>query len=172
MSNATAYGFIAQKKIGDKGEAMLDKFFTDRGYRVEDVSMKEQKKGIDRYVINNAGQRVAVEYKTDTRTATTGNIFVETISNNKTGALGWAVKGHADHLLYYVPDWGKAMLVEMHWVRYKIPEWTFKYKVRKIMNRGYDSFGIPVPWDVFLEQGMVLDIPDIVADIEEGVDAS
>jgi hypothetical protein len=172
MPQTTAYGFIDQKTIGDKGEATLDKFFIDRGYKVEEVSKKEQKMGIDRYIINGLGIRTAVEYKTDTRTATTGNVFVETISNSKTGALGWAIKGQADFLLYYVPSWGKALLVDMGWVRNKVPEWIFQYKLRKILNKGYDSFGIPVPWNEFLVAGTVLNINDTVEETAEGVEAS
>ena len=81
------YGFQAQLKVGELGEETLDAFFAEKGYEIKNVTMKEQRRGIDRIFVKD-GKEVKVEYKTDALTARTGNVFIETVSSNKSGAPG------------------------------------------------------------------------------------
>src|SRR5690606_37376681 len=90
------YDFQKQKGVGDAGESILDTYFISLGYRVEEVNMAEQRKGIDRIVKKPDGEVIKLEYKTDALTAKTGNVFIETISSTKSGSLGWALKTQAD----------------------------------------------------------------------------
>lgn len=142
------YDFQEQKGVGDAGESILDTFFISLGCQVEEVDLKSQRRGIDRIVTKPDGETMRLEYKTDALTAKTGNVFVETISSTKSGALGWALKTQADYVIYFVPDWRKALVISPQILRDKIPEWVFEYRQKPVKNVGYFSFGIPIPWNV------------------------
>lgn len=142
------YDFQEQKGVGDTGERILDAFFMSLGYEVEEVNMAEQRKGIDRIIVTPDGKELKIEYKTDALTASTGNVFIETISSTKSGALGWALKTQANFVVYYVPDWSKALIIDPKILREMIPIWIFQYHQKPVKNAGYFSFGIPVPWNV------------------------
>jgi len=142
------YDFQEQKGVGDAGESILDTFFMSLGYEVEEVDLKSQRRGIDRIVTKPDGETMKVEYKTDALTAQTGNVFIETISSTKSGALGWALKTNADYVIYFVPDWEKALIINPKILREMIPQWIFQYHQKPVKNAGYFSFGIPVPWNV------------------------
>ncbi|OYD08529.1 hypothetical protein [Paludifilum halophilum] len=115
--------------------------------------MADQKRGIDRIFVNKeTGQELTVEYKTDSRTQRTGNCFIETVSNNSTGALGWALKGRADFVVYYALGYEEAIVVKSSIFREHIAEWLFKYEARPVKNRGYLTFGLLVPWYVVKEK--------------------
>jgi hypothetical protein len=162
------YGFQAQLKVGELGEETLDKYFAKKGYEIEKVSMKEQRRGIDR-ILKKDGKEIKVEYKTDALTARTGNVFVETISSSKSGALGWSMKTHADYVFYYVPSYKQALILKPQYLRNKIPFWVFEYKQRPVRNKGYFSYGIPVPWEVLKKDCQVLNI-DVSVDGVDSVD--
>jgi hypothetical protein len=49
-------------------------------------------------------------------TAKTGNVFIETISSTKSGALGWMLKTQADYVIYDVPRYGKANKRQQPWI--------------------------------------------------------
>ena len=142
------YNFQEQKGVGDTGERILDAFFMSLGYEVEEVDLKSQRRGIDRIIVTPDGKELKIEYKTDALTASTGNVFIETISSTKSGALGWALKTNADYVIYFVPDWEKALIINPKILREMIPQWIFQYHQKPVKNAGYFSFGIPVPWNV------------------------
>jgi hypothetical protein len=159
------YGFQAQLKVGELGEKTLDAFFAEKGYEIKNVTMKEQRRGIDRIFVKD-GKEMKVEYKTDALTARTGNVFIETVSSNKSGAPGWAVKTQADYVVYYVPGYKQALLLKPEYLRSKIPYWLFEYRQRPVRNKGYMTFGIPVPWEVLRENCQVLDIDVSVDEVD------
>lgn len=152
------YDFQKQKGVGDTGERILDAFFMSLGYQVEEVNMAEQRKGIDRIVKKPDGEVIKLEYKTDALTAKTGNVFIETISSTKSGSLGWALKTQADYVVYYVPDWNKALLIDPQVLREMIPMWIFEYRQKPVKNAGYFSFGIPVPWNAMKQFSKEIEI--------------
>jgi len=141
------YDFQEQKGVGDDGESILDTFFMSLDYEVKEVGITDQRIGIDRIIVTPDGKELKIEYKTDTLTASTGNVFIETISSTKSGALGWALKTQADYVVYFVPDWKKALIMKPKIIRELIPTWVFTYKQKPVKNAGYFSYGIPVPWD-------------------------
>lgn len=144
------YSFREQLDIGKQGEEKLDAYFYALGTEIRCANMFEQKRGIDRWFRAKDGDRVyTVEYKTDEKTQKTGNVFVETISNNQTGALGWAVKGLADFVIYYAVGIEEAAVIRSEKLREKIAEWFFSYPTKAVKNRGYMTYGILVPWEEF-----------------------
>lgn len=142
------YDFQEQKGVGDAGESILDTFFISLGCQVEEVDLKSQRRGIDRIIVTPDGKELKIEYKTDALTASTGNVFIETISSTKSGALGWALKTQANFVVYYVPDWEKALIINPKILREMIPMWIFEYRQKPVKNAGYFSYGIPIPWNV------------------------
>lgn len=142
------YDFREQLDIGKQGEGKLDTFFRAHGFEIQCVNRSEERRGIDRVFRKDGGEHT-IEYKTDEKTQHTGNVFVETISNNKTGALGWAVKGLADFVIYYAVGIEEAVIIRSTKLREKIAEWFFAHPTRAVKNRGYMTYGILVPWEEF-----------------------
>ncbi len=136
------YGFKEQLAMGESGEARLDRYFS-KWYEVTPVSIDLQRDGIDRKFKRGSAVTYA-EYKTDSRTATTGNIFVETMSVDTIGKLGWAWTCKADMLMYLaLPN--TLYIVDPLNVRDCIEFWQSAFGIRKVKNKGYKSHGIPVP---------------------------
>jgi thiamine biosynthesis lipoprotein ApbE len=63
------YVFNEQMAVGDAGERVLDAFFIAKGYDVNEVGKDDQKRGIDRIMINPKGELLLIEYKTDAVTS-------------------------------------------------------------------------------------------------------
>jgi hypothetical protein len=84
------YDFDNQRKVGQEGETFLDQWLSPT-YRVLDVSedLKYQQSGIDRVVTRLDGSVITIEYKFDMATKRTGNLFFETVSNDKELIPGW-----------------------------------------------------------------------------------
>lgn len=136
------YGFKEQLLKGKEGEARLDTYFS-KWYFVSPVTMDLERKGIDRKFKRGSIVTYA-EYKTDSLTQKTGNIFVETISVDTLGRLGWAWTCTADLLMYLaLPN--TLYVVNPTKVRECIEVWQKAYGVRSVKNKGYKSVGIPVP---------------------------
>lgn len=142
------YDFRKQLDIGKRGEEKLDSFFSAKGIEIQCVNRFDERRGIDR-IFRKDGREHTIEYKTDEKTQHTGNVFVETISNNQTGALGWAVKGLADCVIYYAVGIEEAAIIRSEELRAKIAEWFFAYPTRAVKNRGYMTYGVLVPWEEF-----------------------
>ena len=66
----------------------LDDWLRESGYAFRRATPKEQWRGIDRIVRDDAGELVGVEYKCDVKAAQTGNLFFETVSNATSGRAG------------------------------------------------------------------------------------
>jgi len=97
------------KPAGDKGEKILIKFLNkqDKIKRVFDLSKKKkyQDKDIDLGLVkvgeDNKEIKETAEIKTDSVSASSGNVFFETHSNVEANTLGCFLKTEADWLLYY-----------------------------------------------------------------------
>ena len=70
--------------------ARLDGHFKER-FLFQEVTMTEQKLGMDRIFVNEKGCRFSVEYKADHKGCKTGNAFIETMSQDKNNVLGWGL---------------------------------------------------------------------------------
>jgi hypothetical protein len=150
----TYYPFHTQRAQGEAGEAILDRFFS-RWFRIVPADRAQQRRGIDRIFVAGT-RRIAVEYKSDSAAAKTGNAFVETISVDTAHTPGWAYTSQADVLLYFIPPDGLVYVVKFSRLRQALPGWLRRYPVRAIPNAGYRTHGVLVPLDEFerLAQGV------------------
>jgi hypothetical protein len=145
---STSYGFEEQLTKGEKREKELDEFFS-RVFVIDKVDMSSQKAGIDRIWTDPKGYRYSVEYKSDEKTAFTGNAFVETISVDRSGKPGWAYSSCAQVLVYYVPSWHKAYCITMLTIKHKLQEWCNTYSTAPALNREYNTVGLLIPMSEF-----------------------
>jgi hypothetical protein len=140
----TTYDFDRQLAEGDRGETFLDAFFRARGHAIRRATLEEQRQGIDRVFTTPEGRVSRVEYKTDYLSAKTGNAFIETVSVDSQGKMGWALTAQADYLIYYIP--GRAIYVlpfmSLHWA---LPRWIRECPAKAAQNRGYATHGVLVP---------------------------
>jgi len=93
----TIHEFPTSLDRGKKGEAVLEAHFTDLGWTVEKPTREEDHLGIDRWHTKD-GERYSVQYKTDYETKVYGNVFLESVSNDRTGTKGWLWTCKADWL--------------------------------------------------------------------------
>lgn len=100
------HDFKQSKVSGDEGEQFLDTYFRRNGYKVEPVTMHEQKQDkVDRKIVNlKSGKSTIAEYKTDAEAKTKHNIFVEVVSNAEGGSPGWLWASKAEWLITLIPD--------------------------------------------------------------------
>lgn len=169
---------------GEKGEQCLDRHFSKR-YDIDPVDGKQQRQGIDRiWTHKGDGREYTVEYKTDSRTAETGNVFIETMSVDTEEKLGWAYTSKAQLLVYYVPQCetaytGTAYIVEMTKIKKLLPKWSKAYKDRVVSvpngdenGVNYHTWGILVPLAVFESlcpnKKCIIKIPRMVSEKQDG----
>jgi len=127
------------------GERVLDHYYEQK-FSVNGDPMY-QMYGFDRVFEDTSGLQFSVEYKTDFRTAESGNIFFETLSvvTEKKSERGWAYTSKAQLLKYFVPQTGKIYTFRMTDVKEWISRWQRTYHVMEVLNEGYRSFGVVVP---------------------------
>lgn len=140
------YDFNDKLKEGERYEGILDRFFA-RWYIIEKVHRELQRAGIDRiFTGKKDNMRFSVEYKTDIKAGETENIFIETVSVDKTNKLGWVFSSIAQRLIVFIPSTGEVFLADMNHLRdMKLKDWIQKYPKKSIPNDGYKTIGIPVP---------------------------
>jgi hypothetical protein len=140
------YQFDAQMRRGDAGEAFLDDFFRQRGYTISPVSREDQRRGVDRLFISpRTGKQHRVEYKTDHTAGRTGNAFIETVSVDASGKMGWALTAQADMLIYYIPPSHKILIIPFTALHWELPRWIRDYPPRQAANHTYATHGIIIP---------------------------
>jgi len=161
--NHDYHTFSGSYAKGKRGEDAVEALLKHAGYSVNATGMMGQKQGKDFLV----GGAVTVEVKTDDEAARTGNIFVETTSNDQTGATGWAHYTKADLLVILVGEDG--MVTTPDAVREHLRRWTAAYGTRTARNKGFSSEGICVPRAAFLQDTKAhafgLDDPDDAASL-------
>ena len=132
------YNFNDSLKEGEFFENILDLYFK-KFYHVENVNIEKQKKGIDRIFIRNT-IITKVEYKADKKTKETGNVFIETISNDVNLSEGWSVKSESDIIAYYCL--GVALFIlETNVLRKSLPNIINNYPKVTCKNENYSSHG-------------------------------
>lgn len=139
--------FVNSLKVGALGEQILDSHFTSK-FNIEEVDMAAQRRGIDRiFTHKESGAVCTVEYKTDTRAADTGNVFLEIWSNKEKEKRGWAYTSQARWLYFYMPGLEKVCIMEMTKLKMAIREWTDSkdYRRVKVRNPSYTTEGILMP---------------------------
>lgn len=137
--------------IGLAYEEILDKFY-GQGYTINHVGYSLQLLGIDRiWLHRKSRKRYSVEYKSDIKAGETDNIFIETLSNEVTGQLGWAYTSCAQLLITFIPAKDYAYRATMIAVKYHLDEWIKKYPSIEVKNDGYISRGVLLPMYIFEE---------------------
>ncbi len=130
---------------GSLGETLLDGLFGS-WWDIEPVSMDDQRRGLDR-VFTRGDERLDVEYKTDTKGAESGNVFLETVSNDRSGKSGWAHSTEADAVAYYLHEdgGGRGLVFEPAELRKALHGWVRRFRIVTATNLGYHSYGVLVP---------------------------
>lgn len=139
------YNFQSQLEHGTAGEEFLDRYFA-QWYDIQPVTPLEQQQGIDRvFTRRTNGTICMVEYKTDQVAHRTGNAFIETVSVDSAGKLGWAHTSKADYLLYFVEKDLLIYVMRFAVLRQQLPGWVESYEEKTIPNQGYNTRGLLVP---------------------------
>lgn len=143
------YDFAAQLAIGQAAELLLDEELRKRGFTVRPATREEQRLGIDRWANRPPmTQTYAIEYKEDRRAHQTGNAFVEILSVDTVGRLGWAYTSTAHYLLYYIAVDELVYVLKMTSIRETVEMWERQYRTVKVQNDGYCTHGVLVPlWE-------------------------
>lgn len=145
--NTPVYKFDEQYSAGKKGEAFLDKFFAERGHNIQKATRVQQRTGIDR-IFRKDSKAVRVEYKTDLIAHRTGKVFIETVSVDTNGKMGWAYRSRADLLAYYIPELPLILVIPLARLREQLPHWLEQFPTRAARNKGYATHGILIPTEV------------------------
>lgn len=95
------HNFHDSKVRGDQGEAIVKRWLERRGNKITPAPEHLQRLGID-FTIDNDGLITTAEVKYDEAAQRTGNVFIETYSNEETGRLGWYYTSKANLLFYLV----------------------------------------------------------------------
>ena len=139
------YDFETQQKVGQDGESFLDQWLQPI-YKVLNVSAdaKYQKTGIDRVLTRADGTVVTIEYKCDVVAKRTGNLFFETISNDKSKTSGWGWSSKADYWIFLIP---KQEIIVIKPEELRMLAWKLQnsLKAKTVPNRGYNTIGYPIP---------------------------
>jgi len=146
-----------QFRAGKLVEFLLDDYFRGRGWTVRILTASEErglKKG-DRELTHAERQPLLVEYKSGIQTLDTRNLYLETISVDRTGTPGWVYTCRADLLLYTIPNaWDfihwHALIFRPAVLRGAIAELERRHPARPThdQNRGYKTHGVVVPeWE-------------------------
>lgn len=148
------YSWVEQYEKGMEGEKVLDAYF-GQWYQIREATIDQQKdQKIDRLFRPKGSDRNTpwkkVEYKTDSRTDKTGNLFIETWSSIENRRYGWAYATHADEIMYYaLPD--TVYILNRKELHQKLMgEWR-TYDQKFIRNKYYTTVGIPVPVEEIVE---------------------
>ena len=93
---------------------------------------QEQLKGIDKRIILKNGAVITIDEKV--RRIDYKDIFIELISNTKTGKWGWLYYTTSDYIMYYIEPTRKVYripfeLLKLAWIENKAV-WLKKYKIQ------------------------------------------
>lgn len=145
------YTFSDQLEVGRTGERFLDQLMEPE-WIVTPSTHREQLMGIDRILTHRqTGQKVKVEYKTDLRGHRSERAFVEIISVDRKGKLGWAYLSEADFLIYYLRKLKVVYVISFADLRGQLRRWHRLYEVVSVSNPTYQTHGLLVPLCEFEE---------------------
>jgi len=151
-----SYQLVEKKGTEEFLEKIYRKRFPDLLYTSKNHwnNSESQQAGIDRILIFPNKKTILVEEKV--RDKDYSDIWLEYISNDKTGKLGWIEQNlNIDYLVYaflpsqtaYFFDW---KLLKRAWEENK-KTWTEHYKTPPARNKNYNSYGCPVPIEVLMK---------------------
>lgn len=115
---------------------------------------EHQRAGIDRSVILSNSKQILIDEKI--RYKDYGDILLEYVSVDKTGAPGWVCKPQrADYIAYAIAPSGICYLLpviqlQLAWQK-KSSQWLSLYGTRKAQNNTYNTLNCPVPVHVLFQ---------------------
>jgi hypothetical protein len=137
------HDFDKSKGVEDRWAPVLDEWLRQH-YRIREATRDEQWRGIDRVAIDDDGREVGIDYKCDQVAQRTGNLFVETVSNDRSGRKGWTLTGEAEWVFYFAtPSTVYAFREDR--LREALPGWTARFKTRPAPNARFNTLGVCVP---------------------------
>jgi hypothetical protein len=117
---------------------------------VTDIAL--QKKGIDKILYLDNGQKIAVDEKK--RRSNYGDILIELWSVYEHKIKGWLFTSHCHYIVYAIMPIRKAyllptILLRQAW-RHNEHEWREQYHEIKAINPTYTTISIAIPPDILL----------------------
>ena len=155
-----------QFKHGKNIEAILDQYFTRKGWQIVEMTQREERVLCigDRW-FKKADSTYKIEYKSGIQTFHTGNVFLETISVDTENKPGWVYTSRADWIIYATILNGTLLVFKPDTLREKIEglKATFREVSTKEQNEGYKTHGVIVPYD-FARQYLTIQVLNIAPD--------
>jgi len=155
--NKKVHNFKQSKKTGEMGENAVQDLLKDFCYYAHDVTEQKEfyEPDIDYICIDKDLDTEYIELKTDTYTASNGNIFIETVSNDTTNKKGWYYECEADWLWYFaVPQ--TVYLFRLEELRDELGEKPVEYceeaEEKEVFNKNYRSKGVTIPLESIPER--------------------
>ena len=143
------------EQIEKSKEDRIDLLVAAVGFIPHKTKKNENLDGVDRWLqIPSRQEILRVDYKNDTRTKDTGNIFIETVSvkypenSKKIHKQGWIYKKRMDAVFYNIDGTDEILLLPRALLEQNIDAWQKTYGTRKIPNKGYETLGVPVPLSI------------------------
>ena len=122
---------------------VVDAWLASR-YEVHVAELEDELRGIDRFLTRPADVTVtSLDAKHDRLAHRTGNVFLETVSNDQSGRPGWALTSEADWILYHVVAERRVLLFLTSELR-DVAGWS-RWRERSVRNEGYRTVGQLVP---------------------------
>ena len=153
--------FTADNLTGKHGEYLVQQTLTKRGHTVKSVASDReyQRKDIDFLVRRADGLETTLEIKTDCKSQTTNNVYIETwcVENVSRHGKGWFYYCEADYIGFVQPD-----LHLLHIVDYQELKNLIKNNYFKSLTK-YDGTaqGLCVPITALAQLGSYQLIPII-----------
>jgi len=163
------YSFDEKNKFSKRGIKIIEKYLSslDKTLSIKNVEDDVNYQNIDIDLIwtfkkNNVNIVRFLEVKTDNYT--TGNFWIETISNEKKGTIGCFLKSHADFFYYYFIKWDSVYIIPMKqakkWFQKNMDNFSISKTKTKDNHNNYShtTVGRIVPIKIMMEnvQGIKL----------------
>jgi hypothetical protein len=139
----------AQWISGSEVAEFLDDWYAERGWSIEPTTRHEERDLClgDRH-FRRGNKHYLIEYKSGIQTFYTGNLFLETISVDSQGKLGWVYTCRADFIFYAMLLNHKILVFRPVFLRDQITNLKAQFretKTRNNQNDTYDTHGLIVP---------------------------
>ena len=134
------------------------------GAQIQPANPKEDRRGVDLWVVKKSGDRVGVQVKAR-RVSFLGDVFLEIHADLDRGVPGWALDAGAEILavvykdrilLFHMPT--LAYLARENWREWEVAGYGHITKSEKRPGQVYESFGVFVPLQE-LGPALLLSVP-------------
>lgn len=139
-----SYSFDEKNNYSKRGTAVVTRYLNSQKdtLRVENVENESKYQFMDIdlvWVYKKNGSEIVTYVEVKTDDYTTGNFWLETVSNEEKGTSGCFVKSKADLFFYYFPKWDRLYIMPMQ----KAQSWftTNLQRFRESRTTTKDDFG-------------------------------